>query len=295
MKILVTGGNGFIGKALCKKLKEAHKVASYDLPDCNILDHQFLELCISEVDLVVHCAAVADLNISLINQDMNFDVNIRATFDIARLCAEHKKKLVFISTCCVYGDSVSTCSDTPLHSVPMCREPYACSKVAGEYILRGTPGLDYVILRIGTVYGPGMREALFNYIALKKVLSGETIDIFGSGEQSRQYIYIDDLVDGISLAVDKFTEASMKTLNVCGLEKVSVLWTIQTAELLTGRTAIMRKAPARFGDTLEEDISCAETHLVLGWWAKVKYFEGMKRTLYGDERLKALLLKERVG
>ena len=291
MKILLTGANGFVGKALTAQLSD-HEVDCYDLPD-DILDSVKCSSRINHADMVIHAAAVADLNVSIENQRLNFEVNIRGTYEIARHCAMLNKKLIFISTCCVYGDTPDTGVPDSVETVPMCREPYACSKVAGEYIIRGTPGLEYCILRIGTVFGPGMREALFNYIALSRVLKGETIYVNGTGEQSRQYIYIDDLVDAIARAVDRFLVVQLKTLNVCSTEETSILDTIKTAEDLTGIPAIKACGSWRYGDTLRENISIRDTCDLLQWYPKTTYADGMKKTLYGDKRLNDLLIARR--
>lgn len=161
MKIMVTGGDGFIGGEYVKYMRNiGHDVSSYDLPNNDILDDLGLEICIQKSDMVVHFAAMADITVCIKEQDKVFDVNIRGTYNIAKYCAKYKKKLIFISTCCVYGNSLDDI-EVEFSTAPMSCEPYAVSKVAGEAIIRGMPDLDFVILRIGTIYGPGMREALF--------------------------------------------------------------------------------------------------------------------------------------
>lgn len=286
MQLLVTGSNGFIGKAYCKEARQrGHEVIPYDLPDCNILDMFTLEKKIRESDMVVHFAAVADLYKSFDNLDVNFEVNIRGTYNIAKLCAEHNKFLIFISTCCVYGNSLDD-FETENHAVPRCAEPYATSKVAGEYILHGMPYLKYCILRIGTVYGPGMREALFNYIAIDGISRGEVININGDGTQSRQYIYIDDLVDGMIRATENTAKLNRETVNLCGQEKISVLDTIRIASGILIKEARVNYDPPRYGETQEENISIAKAERLLDWYPRTTYTQGMSQTYALDERFK---------
>lgn len=280
MKILLTGDKGFIGKALKKYLQlKGIEVIGYDLPENDILDELNLMSYVQKVDLVIHNAAVADLNDTFKNMNKTFDVNIRGTYNVAGACAAFKKKLVFISTCCVYGDA----SEIELEesTVPKTIEPYACSKMAGEYITRGMPELEYVILRIGTVYGVGMRKELFNYIALDCVENEKKMIINGNGLQSRQYVYIDDLVDGIYRAC-VINLKNRETINLCGFEKTSVLETVQVAQELTGKKAIYSfDMHGRYGEIKEENISTEKAFLLLDWVPKMEYFEGMKKVYEG--------------
>ena len=212
MKILVTGSSGFVGSAFVKYAREkGHKVFEFDLPTKNILKN--VEPSIQKSDIVVHMAAIADLYETAKDIDKNFDVNIKGTWNVAKACERYDKPLINISTCCVYGDA-NTRTDNEDKTIPATIEPYACSKMAGEYLLRGFEHLFYANLRIGTVYGPGMRPALFNYVALEKVMKGQVIKINGNGKQTRTYIYIDDLVKGIYQACIRFDKIALQTINI---------------------------------------------------------------------------------
>jgi nucleoside-diphosphate-sugar epimerase len=271
--ILVTGNKGFIPSAFCKKLQqENHIVVPFDLPERDIL--KINDMIIPEaVSMVVHMAAIADLNESIKYQDKNFDVNIRGTYEVAKFCVKHDIPMIFISTCCVYH------SDRYVDeaSYPLTNEPYACSKIAGEYILKGMPGLKYCILRIGTVYGEGMRKELFNYIAFDKALKGETININGDGGQTRTYIYIDDLVNGIYKVCMNFDKCGGEIINLCGNEQISVMDTINTVMLITEKTINFKRGFKRYGDFQKEDISIFKAYHLLDWEPIVKYQEGMER------------------
>jgi nucleoside-diphosphate-sugar epimerase len=282
MRLLVTGGNGWIGGEYIKHNKYRHeKITSYDLPDNDILDLAKMSEAIREHDVVIHFAAIADLYQSMGNQNKNFDVNIKGVYQIGRLCAEMDKTLVFISTCCVYGNSLTTL-ETEDQTIPACDEPYATSKMAGEYILRGVPGLKYIILRIGTAYGPGQRSALFTQVVVDKMKAGETIQIHGKGHQSRQLIYIDDLVLGITAAVDHLPElANREILNICGNEHISALSTMETAAKILKINPNWIHVEDRYGQTYYENCSIAKAKRLLDWQPHTKFIDGMKQTING--------------
>lgn len=276
--ILVTGSNGFIGKAFCEKIKGKFDYVKFDLPQADILkinDWKTLQ----DVKMVVHFAAIADLNDSIADQDKNFEVNIRGTYEVAKFCVKRHIPLIFISTCCAYGNSGDEVEFED-STIPSTIEPYACSKMAGEYILRGMPYLNYVILRIGTVYGPGMRKELFNYIAFNKNINDEPIFVNGDGRQTRNYIYIDDLVEGIYSTVKNFDKVRRQTINVCGNESISILDTLRVVQEITGKPykEINILCENRYGEIQDEHISIEKAEKLLSWKPVVNYDMGMRLT-----------------
>ena len=107
MKVIVTGGTGFLGKRLCKKLKnQNHDVISYDIIDgFDILNKNQLEEFINKFnpETIIHLAACADLNIFRDNPDISYKINVIGTRNILELCEKYKIRLLFASTCCCYG------------------------------------------------------------------------------------------------------------------------------------------------------------------------------------------------
>lgn len=285
-KILVIGGNGFIGGAYMRFMGEAgFNVVSYDLPQ-SILNFYELLKAILDCDMVIHFAAMANIVECFNMQDETFDVNIRGTYNVGKACVLCDKPLIFISTCCVYGNSLDSI-EMEFKTAPMAREPYACSKVAGEYILRGMLGLQYMILRIGTVYGPGMREALFTYICLDRILKGQKIYIDGDGLQTRQLIHIDDLICGIASATVKLPKLENgRIYNLCGIEKTSALQTMQVSEHIVCKRAVWEHREQRYGQTMNESISIHKAESELDWTPKIKFIDGMTHTYYNDPRFK---------
>lgn len=286
MILLVTGSKGAIGKCFVEKVKRVSdwNIIEFDLPEDDLLSEHDLVMSLERCDMVIHFAAIANLNDSMDNQDKNFEVNIRGTYLLAKYCAQLKKDLVFISTCCVYGNSLDDI-ETENKTAPKCVEPYATSKMAGEYILRGTPNLNYIVLRIGTVYGVGMRKELFTYIALEKVLKEEIIYIDGSGEQTRQLIHIDDLNEGMWRACTNFDNIKGKTINLCGIEKISPLDCVRIAEKITGKKAKVKKKNDRYGQTYGENIRCDLARMHLKWKPEILFDLGYKENFVKDETI----------
>jgi UDP-glucose 4-epimerase len=286
MKVLLTGGSGFIGRRIRQSLEGiGYEVLSYDLPDYDIRDEEQFRLVLNNYDMVIHCAAMADITKCIVLLDDTFDVNVRATYHIAKQCMLQDKPLVFISTCCVYGNSFD---DVEMEgfTAPHAAEPYACSKVAGEALIHGMPNLRYVILRIGTVYGVGMREALFTFIALNNIRNGQTVYIDGDGSQTRQLVYIDDLIDGITKAVVNLDDVVGETFNLCGIEYTSAVDTVDVAEKIVGKPAIRVNREQRYGQTFHENISIDCAGKLLGWEPKTTFYEGMKYAYENDPRFR---------
>lgn len=291
MKILMTGGNGFLGRAVRTACAEQRReFVSYDMTSGkDILDRDafFVECSAQMPDVVVHAAAIADLYQSDADMDKNFSVNVMGTYYIARICALLKIPLIYISTCCAYGNVCQHSELIDETTLPIPTEVYAWSKLAGEKALNcaALPGkLEGFILRLGTFYGPGMRDALFNSVAIRKVLAGETIQVHGSGEQSRRYIYVSDVAAAIIEACDYigdyvYQDTPFPILNIIGREEISVNQTIGTVEAITGKKAGVVYMPERVGQIMRQPIDGRLAESFLEWEPKVDYFEGMKRSI----------------
>ena len=283
--ILVTGGNGFLGKALMRRVETAGRQAvSYDLPEHTIIENDKwspgaryeLDDHVAKADVVIHSAAVADLNESALDAEKNDRINIEGTRNVAQACARHGKLMVYISTCCAYGNAGRDGSVVTEETTPEPTELYARSKLEGEKICEATKGLRYRTCRIATLYGPGMRPALFSCIALDKCLAGETIEVHGDGKQTRTYGYIDDVVEGIIAVLDKGSDGEI--YNVAGDGETSVLDTIRIAGELVGVEPKVEHVTDREGQIFGEVIS-SDKLKKLGWSPKVGYEEGMKLSL----------------
>jgi len=290
MKILLTGNKGFIGTYLEKALiDQGHSVVGFDLPENTIcsdydIDNIFKQ---NKIDLCLHVAAIADLYNSMSDQLLNFDVNVYGTYILAEYCKQFSVKMIYISTCCVYSNILEDIS-IENKTYPQCHEPYATSKLAAEFMLRGIPDLQYVILRIGTTYGINMRESLFTYIALDRIHKDIEIEVHGTGYQTRQLIYIDDLVSGILSAVNRFDDIQKEIINITGENKISVWDTINSAQKaistkFPNRMFKARTINQRYGQTFDENISIKKAKNLLDW-KPLSNFNDMMTHIYKNDK-----------
>lgn len=272
MKILLTGSSGFVGSAVYTALeKQGHEVTGFDLPDDDFTHIGRIGRVMRSKDLVVHCGAVANLYDTAKDPTETYEANIFGCYNIMTIAKHHKTPVVYISTCCVYGPHGDYADEKTL---PNPVEFYARSKLAGEVILQELND-NLVILRLGTVYGPGMRPALFNYKILDKMRKGEKVELYGDGTASRNYIYIDDLVDGICKAVDKFPGGEI--INLCGTEETDLLQVVGAAIDVSGiECDYVHAAPRDMGDYCEH-INASKAWGSLRWHPNTKYYTGMKK------------------
>jgi nucleoside-diphosphate-sugar epimerase len=285
MKILVTGGKGFIGSKLMEKLREmGHEPVSYDIIDGqDLFDLGKLEIAIRDVHAVYHIAAEADLTRMMTLDDgrRGLIANVAATDNVAYLCAKHGRWLLFASTICVYGD-VET---HPVHedkTLPNPSEIYAASKYAAEWVIRGygkSFNLDYTLLRFATVYGPGMRAALGVYVFFKQALLGQPITVHGEGKQVRTLTYIDDLINGIVAPVANKGAALGQIFNITSAEQTSAAGMAEQIKKITDSSSPIVFIPQRKNNTLHEEVDVSKAKKLIGWEAKVSFAEGLQKTL----------------
>ena len=287
-RVLVTGGAGFIGKALCRRLlKAGYEVHVLDLmpylcssidgtirhegdiTDAKLKDADFWK----KIDVCYHLAAMANVNDCRMFHDDAFRVNLYGTFNIAEACRRNDIPLIFISTCCVYGNTPQHPSTEDGPTCPM--DLYGATKRAGEEIVKLLP--HWVILRYGTTVGPEMRPALATSIFLDQAHNGKPFTITGNGQQTRNWIYIDDLVEGCYLVLKK--NVKNEVINLAGKKSYTVYRMAEIcAEVVNGTAAntSWEFLPAREGDVFREDISIKKAKKLLGWQPKVDLKEALE-------------------
>lgn len=279
LKVLVTGGSGFIGKALIGRLeKEGYSVENFDLSQGQDLRNKSqVDKTIKGKDVVMHLAAVADLNWAREHPDETMDINIGGTINVAQACTKHKAILFYASTCCVYGNQDSHPTSEKAFLNPA--EIYACTKLAGEYVIKGYNlmyGLRYNNIRFATIYGPGMRPALGVYIFFKQALKGEPITVHGDGLQTRTLTYIDDLIEGI-IALLKSGIVN-KNINLSAEEEISALDMAQMIKELTKSKSPIVHIEQRPGQTFREAIDASYAKELIGWQTETSFKEGLEKT-----------------
>ena len=299
MKILVTGGAGFIGSHLVDGFIESgHDVVVIDnlsmgqIQNLNsnakfyLMDIRSAELEklfeTEKIDVVCHQAAQMDIRKSVQDPMFDADTNIVGTLNILQNCVKHNiKKVLFASTGgAVYGEQEQfPCDeDHPLRPV----SPYGIGKLAVEKYLfyyAGEFGLPYVILRYGNVYGPRQNpkgEAGVIAIFACKLLKGEQPIINGDGRQTRDYVYVEDVKQANLKALDL---AANEIFNVgTGIETdVNVIF--NELNQLTGNRAREEHGPAKPGEQQRSVISPEKAFKKLGWQPQMNLTEGLARTV----------------
>lgn len=277
MKIIITGGTGFLGKRLCRKLKNRdHEIMSYDIVDgYDILNTSQLEEAFDNFnpDAIIHLAACADLNIFAKKPEISYNINVIGTKNILKLCDEKNVRLLFASTCCCYGNNDTHPTDEDSPTCPT--EPYAKSKKESEYdIIKSVAanGNNHCCMRLATFYGPEMRNALAPAVFLDKAHKNETIEIHGNGQQTRTMTYVDDIVNGIVT----ITESDKKYLivNITTEETVSVLDMVKYAKEITQNDTRVVHVKDRDGQIYKEVILSKRLQS-MGWRPQTTFYDGM--------------------
>jgi UDP-glucose 4-epimerase len=291
VKILVTGGSGFIGSHVVDRLLEAgHVPRNYDLRPSpyhngaiehvrgDIVDAASLERAIAGCDAVIHLAAVSDVNAVLADPALAEVVNAggtRVVLETARLAGVHH--VLYASTVWVYGDANGhgiLDEDEPL-TLP--GHLYTATKLAGEMYCSSYAslyGLETTIVRFGIPYGPRARPATVLATFVSRALAGEPIVIAGDGLQSRRFVYVEDLADGVVAALAP--QARGRLYNLVGSESTTVREIAQTVR------RVVQVVPVVYGEGRAGDISGAEVsgeraREELGWKATTSFREGVER------------------
>jgi len=222
MKVLVTGGAGFIGRYVAKRfIDHHHEVVAFDnlsngdqknIEDfrertnfkfikADILDRDSLKDASRKIDLCIHMAAQTSVQKSLDNPKETFETNVVGTYNVLEACRKNDTKLILVGTCLVY-DSASSKPIDEKHPIKPA-SPYAASKVAAEEMaisFRYSYGLPVAIIRPFNTYGPyqksDMEGGVVN-IFIKKYLDAENLFVYGDGKQTRDLLYVEDCADFI--------------------------------------------------------------------------------------------------
>ena len=221
-KILITGGKGFIGRNLVKKLEEKGALVSiFDLADNHDIQNknQLQDFIKRKYDVIYHLAGLSGSQRS-VQQKLNFiEVNTLAAIDLFELLIKHspKTKLIISSSRLEYGSPIYLPVDENHPTVPT--STYGVSKLAATQlalIYHFKNNLDVTIFRTSNVYGPHYSSQFPNYNVVNHFIDlakqGKTIEIFGKGEQKRDYLFIDDLVDAFLLAATQKSSGNIYNL-----------------------------------------------------------------------------------
>jgi UDP-glucose 4-epimerase len=291
VRVLVTGGGGFIGSHVVDRLQERgvtprifdlsaspyHSPLEVETFTGSITDPANLDLAMRDCDAVIHLAAVADVSHVLADPVLAEEVNTRGTLNVLEAaCRAKVGRVVYGSTTWVYSDCPEQEVDEET-AIPAPRHLYTATKLAGETYCSGYAelyDLESTVLRFGIPYGPRARAA--GVVAKFTDLSfeGKALTIAGDGSTTRSFIYVEDLADGIVAALAP--EAAGRTYNLSGDEVVTIL---EIAERVQENvdTCEITHTPPRPGDFPGKTISNQRALDELGWKAETSFKEGVRK------------------
>jgi len=304
-KCLVTGAAGFIGSSLVRALLErGDQVRALDnfstgkrenltevfnrieFRHADILDLSATHSACQGIDYVFHQAAIPSVPKSIVDPLGSNSANVDGTVNILVAARDAKvKRVIYAASSSAYGDSLSLPKHEAMAPNPI--SPYAVAKLASEYYMVSfyrCYGLETVCLRYFNIFGPRQDPSSpYSGVLAKfsmQMLRGEQPTIFGDGETSRDFTYIDNAVSANLLAsTAPATECAGRVLNCATGRRISLNQTFQALKKLTGYDGAPKYEPERRGDIKHSlaDISLAEKHL--GYKVLVNFEEGLARTV----------------
>ena len=309
--VLVTGGGGFIGSNLVEGLlREGHEVRVLDnfttgnrsnlaavaddieLVEGDMQSYERAHSAVKGIEIVLHQAAMPSVPRSIQDPLTSNASNVIGTLNVMLAARDSGvRRVVFASSSSVYGATPDLPKHEKLPTLPI--SPYAVAKLAGEGYCRSfhhVYGLETVALRYFNVFGP-RQDPNSQYAAvvpnfIQAALAGVAPVVYGDGEQTRDFTYVDNVVTANLLAMEAENAAGMAMNVACG-ERVSLNRLLQTIGELTGSTVAPTYHEPRIGDVLHSlaDISLAGA--ILGYRPGTQLREGLERTIEHFERLDA--------
>jgi UDP-glucuronate 4-epimerase len=291
MRILVTGGAGFIGSHTIKALHEqGHTSALFDdfndfydprikrqnaqrsgaeVFEGDLRIASDVENCFQSFkpEAVIHLAARAGVRPSLSDPRLYLDTNVTGTLNILECMKNHHVgKLVFGSSSSVYGcnEKVPFSEDDPIRNTI---SPYAATKVTGENLCNVYShlyGIPIVALRFFTVYGPAQRPDLAIHKFTHKIWNGEPIQRFGDGKTRRDYTFVNDIVQGILKALD-YSQTGFDVFNLGESRTVELRELIALIEKSIDKKAVIEELPEQPGDVPVTYANIAKARSLLGY------------------------------
>ena len=304
MKILVTGGAGFIGRHLVKGLiEDRHHVVVFDnlsnssekmlsfisgkfsFVKADITDYKQILGAVSGVDLVIHLAAIISVRDSVNNPEKTRRVNVTGTENLIKACVKNNvKNLIAVSSAAVYGDLPSAKDSLNERSQTKPTSPYGKSKLEMEDLVKqysAANSINSVILRFFNVYGPGQSGEYAGVISkfAQNIKEERPLLIYGDGLQTRDFVNIQDVIDLIYHAISRMEGKQSSIYNIASGKSVTIQYLAEVMNEVSGKNLDIqyerpRESDIRYSQT---DISLARKEL--DYCPKIELRDGIKNLL----------------
>ncbi|GHT45961.1 UDP-glucose 4-epimerase [Endomicrobiia bacterium] len=300
MRILVTGGAGFIGSNVVDALlKKGHKVVVLDnlssgkkeninkeskFYKVDVFDRKNVSAIFKKEkpDVVIHNAAQIDVSASVVDPFFDAKINILGAINVLDSCVKTKvNKVIFASSGgTIYGECDVSAPNEESKANPL--SPYGIAKNSVENYIKfysAVYSLDYTILRYGNVYGPRQDpygETGVIAIFVTKMLHGKDVNIFGDGKQMRDYVYVSDVVNANLKALNK---GKNQIINIGTSKAVSVNKLLEVMSNAIGYSKKTVYKPKREGELFKSFLNIDKAKKVLGWTPETCIEKGIKKTI----------------
>ena len=307
-RYLVTGGAGFIGSHIVQRLladrcavrvvdnlctgdreRLRDALSSIEFMDADLADPVACDGAVEGIDYVLHQAAIPSVQRSIRDPIATNRANVTATLNLLESSRKYGvKRFVYAASSSAYGNTAALAKHEDMPPSPL--SPYALQKFVGERYCKlyyDLFGLHTVCLRYFNVFGPG-QDPNSEYSAViprfvTRMLAGETLTIFGDGEQSRDFTYVDNVVEANTLAVLGTTGAG-EIFNIgCGA-RFSLNQLIRELEAILGVTARLQYLPERTGDVRDSLAAIDKARSQLGYQPKISFETGLHLTVKSFRR-----------
>jgi nucleoside-diphosphate-sugar epimerase len=301
---LITGGAGFIGSNIVKYLvgkEETVKVfdnlstgnlknienflnlSNFSMIKADLTDEEEVKKAITGVDYILHQAAIPSVQRSIEHPVRSNDSNIKGTLNLLIAARDEKvKKLVYASSSSIYGAVKELPKREDMAIAPL--SPYALTKYAGErycQIFSNIYGLPTICLRYFNVFGPGQNpDSEYSAVIpkfIKLMLEGESPVIFGDGEQSRDFTYVDNVVMANILAAH--SDVSGEVINIACGERRTVNKLIESLNNILDKNIEPIYKESRLGDVKHSFADITKAKQLLGFEAQIKFNQGLEKTI----------------
>ncbi|MCX8182293.1 MAG: NAD-dependent epimerase/dehydratase family protein [Candidatus Methanomethyliaceae archaeon] len=296
MKAVITGGAGFIGHNTALFLRgHGYEVVAFDnleratglaqerlraqgvpLSKGDILRTHDLDKVLEGADVVVHAAAYISVEESVRKPALYFRNNVAGTASVAQACLRRGvKRIIYLSSAAVYGDPRALPISESCPTRPI--SPYGLSKLMGEEIVKffSGQGLNYIVLRLFNVYGLGQSIAYAGVIArfMEKISKGKPPTIYGDGQQTRDFIHVQDVAEAIKLSIEART--ANETFNIASGKPTKIAELANIITGLVGSSLKPKHIKPKAGDIKHSYADISKAQRLLGFAPKISLEQGL--------------------